>query len=134
MPAVLPMRRLLKQTTTGSDIYRHTGTPVHPMSPLCKIMWIRENQPAIFTATHKFISIKEFIFYRFFDQYLVDHSIASATGLFDIYKKAWYAPALEAAGITSRTFIKTDTHHANNPRVRQYMRNNWALTPIRLLS
>ena len=90
----------LKRTTAGSDIYRHTGTPVHPMSPLCKIMWIGENQPEIFKATHKFISIKEFIFYRFFDQYLVDHSIASATGLFDIYKKAWFTPALAAAGIT----------------------------------
>ncbi|HEX6431143.1 MAG TPA: gluconokinase [Niastella sp.] len=91
----------LKQTRAGNDIYRHTGTPIHPMSPLCKIMWIGENQPAIFNATHKFISIKEFIFYRFFDQYLIDHSIASATGLFDIYKKAWFTPALAAAGITT---------------------------------
>ncbi|THU40013.1 gluconate kinase [Niastella caeni] len=91
----------LKQSPVGSDIYRHTGTPVHPMSPLCKLMWLRDQQPEIFAAAHKFISIKEFIFYRFFNQYLVDHSIASATGLFDIDKKTWYAPALAAAGITS---------------------------------
>jgi len=91
----------LKQSPSDNDIYRHTGTPVHPMSPLCKIMWLRNHQSHIFAVTHKFISIKEFIFYRFFNQYLVDHSIASATGLFDIYKKTWYAPALEAAGITS---------------------------------
>jgi gluconokinase len=90
----------LKKTAAGNDIYRHTGTPIHPMSPLCKIMWIGENQPEIFKTTHKFISIKEFIFYRFFDQYLVDFSIASATGLFDIYTKAWFTPALAAAGIT----------------------------------
>lgn len=91
----------LKHSPADKDIYRNTGTPVHPMSPLCKIMWLRDNQSHIFAVTHKFISIKEFVFYRFFNQYLVDHSIASATGLFDIYKKAWYAPALQAAGITS---------------------------------
>jgi gluconokinase len=91
----------LKQSAAGQDIYRYTGTPVHPMSPLCKLMWLRDHQPAVFTAAHKFVSIKEFIFYRFFDQYLIDHSIASATGLFDIYKKTWYEPALTAAGITS---------------------------------
>jgi gluconokinase len=91
----------LKQSPADKDIYQHTGTPVHPMSPLCKIMWMRDNQSHIFAVTHKFISIKEFVFYRFFNQYLVDHSIASATGLFDIYKKTWYAPALQAAGITS---------------------------------
>jgi gluconokinase len=91
----------LKHSPADNDIYQHTGTPVHPMSPLCKIMWLRDHQSHIFAVTHKFISIKEFIFYRFFNQYLVDHSIASATGLFDIYKKNWYAPSLKAAGITS---------------------------------
>ena len=90
----------LKSLPAGDDIYRHTGTPIHPMSPLCKIMWIRDHQTAIFKTTHKFISIKEYIVHRFFNEYLVDHSIASATGLFDIYKKTWYMPALEAAGIT----------------------------------
>jgi gluconokinase len=91
----------LRNTPAGRDIYRYTGTPVHPMSPLCKIMWIRDQQPTIFARTHKFISIKEFIFYRLFGQYLIDHSIASCTGLFDIYTKTWYAPALQTAGITT---------------------------------
>ena len=97
----------LKNTPAGKDIYRYTGTPVHPMSPLCKIMWIRDHQSDIFAATHKFISIKEFIFYRLFEQYLVDYSIASSTGLFNIYDKNWYAPALNAADISS--------HHLSHP-------------------
>ncbi|WP_205512731.1 gluconokinase [Longitalea arenae] len=90
----------LKQSAAGREIYRHTGTPIHPMSPLCKIMWLRDHEPALFAVTHKFISIKEFVFHRFFGEYLVDFSIASATGLFDIFHKTWYEPALAAAGIT----------------------------------
>jgi gluconokinase len=62
---------------------------------------LREQQPAVFAAAAKFISIKEFIFYRLFGQYLIDYSIASCTGLFDVYAKTWYAPALQAAGITA---------------------------------
>ncbi|MFM7485311.1 MAG: FGGY family carbohydrate kinase, partial [Cytophagales bacterium] len=27
-----------------------TGTPVHPMSPLCKIMWWRQHNPTIFAS------------------------------------------------------------------------------------
>lgn len=91
----------LKGTPEGHDIYLHTGTPIHPMSPLCKLMWLRDHQPDEFTAAHKFIGIKEFIFYRFFGEYLIDHSIASATGLFNIHTKTWYEPALKAVGITS---------------------------------
>jgi gluconokinase len=90
----------LKGTAEGHEIYLHTGTPVHPMSPLCKLMWLRDHQPDVFAAAHKFIGIKEFIFYRFFGEFVIDHSIASATGLFDIHNKTWYTPALKAAGIT----------------------------------
>ncbi len=90
----------LKNSALGARLYERTGTPVHPMSPLCKIMWLKGEHPEIFRRTAKFISIKEYVFYRLFGEYVVDHSIASATGLFDIYDLNWNAEALEAASIT----------------------------------
>ena len=89
----------LQPSATGQDICFHTGTPIHPMSPLCKLLWLRENQPALLARAHKFISLKEYVFHRFFGQYLIDYSLASATGLFDIRQLTWYAPALALAGI-----------------------------------
>lgn len=89
----------LQHTRAGLEIYRHTGTPIHPMSPLCKLLWLKENQPELLQQAHKFISIKEYVFYRFFGKYLVDYSLASATGLFDIRQLTWYEPALALAGI-----------------------------------
>jgi gluconokinase len=91
----------LRHTDLGDRIYEHTGTPVHPMSPLCKIAWLKDNDPAIFTNTARFIGIKEYIWWKFFGKYQVDHSIASATGLFDIYKFTWYQEALNFAGISA---------------------------------
>ncbi len=91
----------LKHSEEGRVIYKRTGTPIHPMSPLCKLMWMKDNCPDIFGKAHKFISIKEFVFFHFFGEYIVDHSIASATGLFDIYDKDWNARALRLAGITT---------------------------------
>ena len=41
----------MEAAMAGKDIYLHTGTPIHPMSPLCKIAWIRDNQPDIFSKT-----------------------------------------------------------------------------------
>ncbi|WP_127132032.1 gluconokinase [Pseudoflavitalea rhizosphaerae] len=83
----------------ANDSYRHTGTPVHPMSPLCKLIWLREESPQIFKQAAKFIGIKEYVFYQLTGQYLVDQSIASATGLLDIRTRDWYAPALKLAGV-----------------------------------
>lgn len=76
-----------------------TGTPVHPMSPLCKLIWLRKHAPSVFHEAKKFIGIKEFIFYYLFGEYVIDYSIASATGLFDIQRKSWHTDALELAGI-----------------------------------
>jgi gluconokinase len=90
----------LLNSSSGKNIYQITGTPIHAMSPLCKIIWTRENDPTLFKKTHKFISIKEYIWYKLFNEFQVDHSIASATGLFDIEKLKWSNKALKVAGIT----------------------------------
>jgi gluconokinase len=102
----------LKFTELGHRLYERTGTPVHPMSPLCKLMWMREEQPEIFAKAHKFISIKEYVFYHFFGEFIIDHSVASSTGLFDIYDLQWNADALHTAGIdASRLSTLVPTTH-----------------------
>ncbi len=90
-----------KQKQQALDFYRHTGTPVHAMSPFCKLLWWRQNEPSTFQAAGRFISIKEYLFFRFFGRYQVDYSLASATGLFDHETLQWYAPALDYAGISA---------------------------------
>lgn len=82
-------------------LYPTTGVPLHPMLPLCKIIWMHETMPTIFSLAKKFISIKEYIFFKLFGKYIVDYSIASATGLFDITSLRWNETALHIAGIDS---------------------------------
>ncbi|MBI1225209.1 MAG: gluconate kinase [Bacteroidetes bacterium] len=90
----------LKGTPIGKDIYRHTGTPIHPMSPLTKIAWLRQNEPAIFQKTAMFLGIKEYLVFRLFGEFYTDQSMASATGLFDAARLNWHSPALDYAGIS----------------------------------
>ena len=90
----------LRSTEEGMAIYRATGTPLHAMSPLCKLIWLKENEPALFASTHKFISIKEYIWYRLFNEFKVDYSLASGMGLFNISSLDWHPASLKLAGIT----------------------------------
>ena len=89
-----------RETEKGHRLYASTGTPLHAMSPLFKIRWIKENEPHIFNKAVKFISIKEYIWHYLFNEYRIDHSVASATGLFHIHKKHWDDEALAFAGIS----------------------------------
>ncbi len=90
----------IKGSDIGEEMYRNTGTPLHAMSPLCKIIWLGENNKDLFDKTYKFISIKEFIWFKLFNEFKVDYSIASSTGLFNILTNKWDKAALKLAGIT----------------------------------
>ncbi len=89
----------LAATALGDSIYRATGTPIHPMSPLCKLMWFGEHEPALLRTAWKFISIKEYLLWKMCGEMVVDYSVASSSGLFDIYQLDWSSLALDAAGI-----------------------------------
>lgn len=96
----------LKNELNGHELYMRTGTPIHPMSPITKLMWLRQEHPDIFGESYKFISIKEYVFAKLFGEYIVDHSIASATGMLNLEKLDWDAEALEIAGITADRLSK----------------------------
>ncbi len=90
----------LKNTPLGERIYRATGTPIHPMSPLTKIAWIKNNEKDKFRQASKFLSLKSYILQQLTGEYLIDYSIASATGLLNIHKISWEKEALKFAGIS----------------------------------
>jgi gluconokinase len=89
----------LKNSDLGRSLYKLTGTPIHPMSPLNKITWLKNNDKDRFGATRKFLSIKTYIIQQLTGEYIVDYSIASATGMLNIYSLEWEADALKQAGI-----------------------------------
>ena len=93
--------KALQRSPLGEKIYSETGTPIHAMTPVCKIKWLNENEPGLFAKTFKFISIKEFIWFKLFGAFEVDYSIACAMGMFDIQKLKWNDSALNYCGIST---------------------------------
>lgn len=89
----------LRATPTGQAIYEQTGTPIHPMIPLCKLAWLREHDPRLLRRTARFGSIKEFLWYKLTGAFEVDYSMATATGLFDEARRQWSEQAVDYAGV-----------------------------------
>ncbi len=81
-------------------IYEATGTAIHPMSPLCKLMWWRKYELELITKTFKFLSIKDYILHHLTDEWITDYSVASASGLFNIRSLKWNEDSLKEAGVT----------------------------------
>ena len=103
----------LKGTETGNGLYRRTGTPIHAMSPLCKLLWFKEHEPELFKTASKYVSIKEYIWFKLFNVWEIDHSIASSTGLFNILTRDWDLEALMLVGISAEKLAApVSTAHA----------------------
>ena len=90
----------LRATPGGLALHRRTGTPVHPMAPLPKLMWFREQEPKLHERVAHWAGIKDYVLSRMCDALVTDHSLASGTGLMDIATLSWDSEALQLAGIT----------------------------------
>jgi gluconokinase len=89
----------LRSRLDTDALYARTGCPLHPMYPLAKLLWFRRERPEIFSAAHRFISIKELIVQRLTGTAVVDRSLASGTGFYDLREGRWDTEALDAIGV-----------------------------------
>ncbi len=108
----------IKNSDIGNAIYHNTGTPIHAMSPLSKITWVRKNDAARFGKTYKFISLKEYVFKQFTGEYMIDYSLASATGMFNIRNLQWDQQAMDVAGIQPRQLSQTFSIYNSDAKLK----------------
>ncbi|GAA4067253.1 gluconokinase [Amphibacillus indicireducens] len=85
--------------TNDEEIYSKTGTPIHPMTPFLKLIWLREENLKAYQNASYFMSMKEYLVQKWFGKRMIDYSMASATGLFNAKELKWERSALKLAGI-----------------------------------
>jgi gluconokinase len=86
---------------TAASLYAATGAPMHPMLPIAKLRWLAEHDAPLVARTRRFVGLKELVVFRWTGEWLVDHGIASATGLLDVRTRAWDPAALACANVTA---------------------------------
>ena len=89
----------LAQAIGSETIYRLSGHIASPAYTLPKIMWLRDEQPAIFDATATFLHPKDYLAARLSGEFATDYSDASGTLAFDLRSRRWDHSVLAAAAI-----------------------------------
>ena len=85
-----------------SELYRVTGqTEMVPTWPATKILWLRENEPEVFSAADRFLLLEDWLLHRLTGEFVEEHSLASSTTYFDILRLEWWEPMLDAIGIAA---------------------------------
>ncbi|MFI7603193.1 gluconokinase [Actinoplanes sp. NPDC049681] len=90
----------IAESGRAKALQARTGTPVHPMAPLAKLAWWRAEDPAVLRDTPRWGGVKEVVLSGLAREgFVVDLSVASGTGLYDIHERHWDPEALDIAGI-----------------------------------
>ncbi len=91
--------KLFREKIEEKEVYRITGHRISPTYSACKIMWVKENEPEVFKDTFKTLHAKDYIIFKLTGKFVTDYSDASGMNLFDLEKKQWSEPILEATDI-----------------------------------
>jgi gluconokinase len=51
----------LRAAPGGLSLHQRTGTPLHPMSPLAKLVWFAEQEPDLHGRARHWVGIKEYV-------------------------------------------------------------------------
>ena len=90
----------LRASIGTDDLYKITGlTDFDPVMPLCKLLWMKNNDTTRYKNTQKFLLLKDYITFFLTGIMATDYSVSSCTGYFNITAKSWEQPLLDAAGI-----------------------------------
>ncbi len=86
--------------TPGKErVFQITGQPVHIGYSLPKLMWLKDEQPAIFDKARKFLLYEDFIYFKLGLEPTIDYSLAGRTMAFDVKEKKWSDEMFSTAGI-----------------------------------
>jgi gluconokinase len=90
----------LRSSNQGNSLYQKTGTPIHAMSPLVKLAWFREHEPEIFRRAKLWADLKSLILFDLLGEWVIDESLASASGLYNLFTRDWDQEAMGWCGVT----------------------------------
>src|SRR5581483_9234622 len=103
-PRTEPQSRWWSENVGLYPIYRITGQTADPYLSLCKLMWLRDNEPELFQRMRRWLCIEDWIIFRLTGEYATDYTIASRTMAFDQVRRAWSQEMLDWACIEREVF------------------------------
>jgi xylulokinase len=86
----------ITQKVGESEILRITGNPVLAGFTAPKVLWVKNNEPEVFSSIDKIVLPKDYIRYKLSSEFFTDVSDASGTSLLDVGNRKWSNEMLDA--------------------------------------
>lgn len=108
-PAILGMdTRTTKQNDWLAErfgpetLFERTGMPLHTVNTLPKLLWIKSNEPDVWTGAEQYLLYEDFFLSRLTGKATISHCLASRTQMYDLAAGEWAGDILGECGIDCR--------------------------------
>lgn len=89
----------LAETFGAGALFARTGMPMHTMNTLTKLLWLKENEPAIWDGAEQFLLYEDYLLKRLTGKASISHCLASRTQMYDLQGGCWAVDILDKCGI-----------------------------------
>ena len=100
----LPQVEWLERTIGRERLFNITGLSLQPIFGLCKLLWIKENEPDIYARTVRWLNVADYIAYRLSGVPATDYSLASRTMAMDLQRLQWAEELIREVGLRPQIF------------------------------
>lgn len=84
----------------GKDkLYAITGLDPNPIFSICKMLWMRNNQPDVYDQSRKWLQMTDYMIYLLTGVMATDYTLATRTLAYDVVKKGWSDEILETFNV-----------------------------------
>ncbi len=99
-----PQAERLGRDLGGEPLFALTGLSLQPIFGLCKLLWLKENEPEAFARTTTWLNVADYMAFRLSGVPATDFSLASRTLALDLHRLEWAWGLLEDLDIPSGLF------------------------------
>ncbi|MCB0214080.1 MAG: carbohydrate kinase, partial [Anaerolineae bacterium] len=99
-----PQVEWLDQTIGKDRLFAISGLSLQPIFGMCKMLWIKENEPDVFKRIELWLNTADYIAYRLCGVPATDLSLASRTLALNLAEGRWDEDLLREVGLPSKIF------------------------------
>jgi len=99
-----PQAKRLGRLIGQDRLFGLTGLSLQPIFGLCKLLWLKENEPDTYSRTATWLNVADYMAFRLCGVAATDYSLASRTLALDLHGLRWAGELLEEVGIPPYLF------------------------------
>ena len=133
-PRTIPVMQNLSQHIDIEALYQRNGIGQYSFNTLFKLLWLKQNQPAVWEKMDKFVFISSMLTQRLTGNFTTDRTMAGTSMMTDLSTGDWDSEILQLLGLSKNHFPPMCDAGETVGQLKTLLCAQWGLQPVPVIS